>query len=471
MPSYSQEDILNALNLFDQEKNVTRVVRKLGYPTTATLYLWLRQRQPRSNSGLASLSYEGERINRSSYLERKEVSPDMKLIALRRCFQDGEDVRLVAEEFGVSRQSIHKWRRKVESHGVISLMNKSKKKIHDPAILDQVNRVTQDTDEIIKLKRELKALRIELDILKEAMNLLKKDKGIGFLRIRNKEKFMIINALKERYQLNELLPIINIARSSYHYHLNRSKCESKYKRIRLKIKEIYENNHSVYGYRRIKISLENQGLKVSEKVIQRLMKEMELTPKYTKKRRKYSSYQGEISEAPRNILNRDFSSEYPNQKWLTDITEFALANEKVYLSSLVDCFDGKIVSWNTSITPDSQLANQSLINACKTLKKEDRVIIHSDRGAHYRWSEWIHITQKNNLIRSMSKKGCTGDNAACEGVFGRIKNECFYGKDFKEYDSQEFIQYLDGYLTWYNENRIKLKFGCSINENRRKLAY
>ena len=114
-----------------------------------------------------------------------------------------------------------------------------------------------------------------------------------------------------------------------------------------------------------------------------------------------------------------------NQKWLTDITEFALSNEKVYLSSIVDCFDGKIISWNTSTRPDAQLANESLIDACKTLKKSDNVILHSDRGGHYRWSNWINITKEHNIIRSMSKKGCTGDNAACEGVFGHIKNECF----------------------------------------------
>ena len=312
---------------------------------------------------------------------------------------------------------------------------------------------------------------MEVDLLKEAVDLIKKDKGIDFLKLKNSEKIQLINALRVDYPLKDLLIRLNIPKSSYHYHLKKLENHDKYETLCLKIKEIYEFNRCVYGYRRIKICLNNEGIIVSEKVIRRLMKKMELIPKYKKKARKYSSYQGEISEAPDNVINRDFKSDCPNQKWLTDITEFALSNEKVYLSSIIDCFDGKIISWNTSTSPDAQLANESLIDACKTLKKTDSVILHSDRGGHYRWNNWINITKENNIIRSMSKKGCTGDNAACEGVFGHIKNECFYGLDFRDFNAEEFIKYLNNYLVWFNETRIKTKFACSIDENRQKYGY
>lgn len=473
MPTYSKEEISNALKLYDEEKNATRVVRKLGYPTTATLYIWLRQRNPKSKHAKQTITNDGNRINNYSYKDRKRFSPYEKLSVLKRCFEDGEDVRFVAEEVGVSRQSIHQWRKIVEMRGIVGLMNKDKKKLIDLKLKAEPKVVKQDTQtkEINSLKQEIITLKMEIDILKEALDLIKKDKGIGYLKLKNSEKIQLINALREDYTLKDLLVRLNIPKSSYYYHIKKLENHDKYEYLCLKIKEIYELNRCVYGYRRIKISLNNQGIIVSEKVIRRLMKQKELIPKYKKKARKYSSYQGEISEAPDNIINRDFKSDYPNQKWLTDITEFALSNEKVYLSSIVDCFDGKIISWNTSTRPDAQLADESLIDACKTLKKTDNVILHSDRGGHYRWNNWINITKEHNIIRSMSKKGCTGDNAACEGVFGHIKNECFYGLDFRDINAEEFIEYLNNYLVWFNETRIKTKFACSINENRQKYGY
>ena len=155
------------------------------------------------------------------------------------------------------------------------------------------------------------------------------------------------------------------------------------------------------------------------------MKEEQLVVKI-KRTRKYNSYQGEISPAVDNLINRNFSASKPNEKWLTDITEFAIPAGKVYLSPIVDCFDGLLVNWNISTSPDALLVNSMLDDAAKLLSVGEKPIIHSDRGVHYRWPGWIDRMEKNGFIRSMSKKGCSPDNSACEGVFGRIKNEMFY---------------------------------------------
>ena len=104
-----------------------------------------------------------------------------------------------------------------------------------------------------------------------------------------------------------------------------------------------------------------------------------------------------------------------NEKWLTDITEFAIPSGKVYLSPIVDCFDGLLVNWNISTSPDALLVNSMLDNAAKLLSVGEKPIIHSDRGVHYRWPGWIDRMEKNGFIRSMSKKGCSPDNSACEG--------------------------------------------------------
>jgi transposase InsO family protein len=101
-----------------------------------------------------------------------------------------------------------------------------------------------------------------------------------------------------------------------------------------------------------------------------------------------------------------------------------------------------------------------LDDATAGLKPGERPIIHSDRGSHYRWPDWIKRMTKAKLTRSMSKKGCTPDNAACEGVFGRIKNEMFYNRSWMGVSLTDFIDILNDYLHWYNEKRIKLSLGA-----------
>ena len=174
-------------------------------------------------------------------------------------------------------------------------------------------------------------------------------------------------------------------------------------------------NRQRYGYRRIYGLLRREGRTVSEKVVRRIMQEERLTVT-CKRRRKYNSYQGEISPSVPNKTERDFHADRPNQKWLTDITEFALPAGKVYLSVLVDCFDGLLPGW-------------------------------------------IERMEKAGLERSMSKKGCSPDNAACEGLFGRLKNEMFYCQDWTGVKISEFIDILNNYLLWYNTKRIKTSLG------------
>lgn len=194
--------------------------------------------------------------------------------------------------------------------------------------------------------------------------------------------------------------------------------KNKYELIRCRIIALFKENKERYGYRRIHALLKRENVIISEKIVRRIMKEEQLLVKI-KKTRKYNSYQGEISPAVDNIVNRDFSAMKPNEKWLTDITEFAIPAGKIYLSPIVDCFDGLIVTWNIGTSSDAALVNTMLDNAIHTLKSGEKPIVHSDRGVHYRWPGWINLMECNGLIRSMSMKGCSPDNSACEGFFGR----------------------------------------------------
>lgn len=156
---------------------------------------------------------------------------------------------------------------------------------------------------------------------------------------------------------------------------------------------------------------------------------------------------------------------------MTDITEFAIPAGKIYLSPIVDCFDGLLVSWRIGTSPDSTLVNTMLDDAISQLSPGEKPIVHSDRGIHYRCAGWIERMEKAGLTRSMSKKGCSPDNSACEGIFGRLKNEMFYNTGWAGINIPDFIDILNNYLVWYNEARIKKSLGyMSPMEYRRSLG-
>jgi transposase InsO family protein len=139
---------------------------------------------------------------------------------------------------------------------------------------------------------------------------------------------------------------------------------------------------------------------------------------------------------------------------------------------MIDCFDGMVVSWSISTRPDAELVNSMLDAAIETVVSgEERPVLHSDRGAHYRWPGWLSRIADAKLIRSMSRKACCPDNAACEGFFGRLKNELFYPQNWQSTTIEQFIQKLNSYIRWYNEKRIKISLGfLSPIEYRRSLG-
>lgn len=177
---------------------------------------------------------------------------------------------------------------------------------------------------------------------------------------------MLVDALKQTYALPELLAALGLARSSYFYHRARLRVTDKYASARCSIANIFEFNHRCYGYRRIRAALARQQIFLSERVVRRLMKQEGLTLASTRRRR-YGSYLGEISPAPDNLINRDFRAAAPNEKWLTDITEFQIPAGKVYLSPVIDCFDGLVVSWAIGTRPDAELVNTMLDAAIESL--------------------------------------------------------------------------------------------------------
>ena len=222
--------------------------------------------------------------------------------------------------------------------------------------------------------------------------------------------------------------------------------------LKVMIKGIYEEHECRYGYRRIRDELSNRGLKVNHKKVIRLMKELGLKSLVIKK---YRSYKGEVGKVAPNILNRNFKAEKPNEKWVTDITEFKLFGEKLYFSPMLDLFKGEIITYTIGSRPTYSLVSTMLEQSFERLTGKDILLIHSDQGWHYQMKKYRSALIKHGITQSMSRKGNCYDNAVIESFFSTLKSELPYLKEFESVEHFKFE--LEKYINYYNNKRIKAK--------------
>ena len=256
-----------------------------------------------------------------------------------------------------------------------------------------------------------------------------------------------------------------MARSTYFYHEKSSKLEDKYSDLKQQIKAIYHQHKGRYGYRRITLALKNMGLVINHKCVQKLMQSMKLKSRI--RIAKYRSYRGQVGRVADNVLQRQFESNQPNQNWVTDVTEFNVRGEKLYLSPIMDLFNGEIIAFQMERRPIFRLVKDMLKEAIDKLNINEKPIIHSDQGWQYQMRFYQQQLAERGLIQSMLRKGNCLDNASMESFFGILKSECFYGEEFKSVDELE--QTVKEYIHYYNHERIKVKLkGLSPVEYRKQ---
>ena len=244
-----------------------------------------------------------------------------------------------------------------------------------------------------------------------------------------------------------------MARSTYFYHEKSSKLEDKYSDLKQQIKAIYHQHKGRYGYRRITLALKNMGLVINHKCVQKLMQSMKLKSRI--RITKYRSYRGQVGRVADNVLQRQFESNQPNQNWVTDVTEFNVRGEKLYLSPIMDLFNGEIIAFQMERRPIFRLVKDMLKEAIDKLNINEKPIIHSDQGWQYQMRFYQQQLAERGLIQSMLRKGNCLDNASMESFFGVLKSECFYGEEFNSIDELE--QTVKEYIHYYNHERIKVK--------------
>lgn len=321
-------------------------------------------------------------------------------------------------------------------------------------------------------EEKVRQLELENDILRGVVEVLK---GASLGSLTNREKTLLIDHLRRETgrRLSELTVFLRISKSSYEYQRAAIARGDKYADLRPLAVAASEASARTRGYRYVTHELRtlDEPVAVSEKVVGRIMAEEGCRVVYLKKAKRYNSYKGEISDAPDNLVKRDFHADAPNKLWLSDITEFGVPPGKCYLSPVLDCFDGKLASWAVSASPDAELANACLESACAQLAPGEHPVIHTDRGCRYRWPGWLSPCDENGLVRSMSRKACPPDNSAMEGFFGRLKNEFFFHRDWRGVSMEEFMSRLNDYLVFYNEGRVKEALGwLSPSDYRRNLG-
>jgi len=254
-----------------------------------------------------------------------------------------------------------------------------------------------------------------------------------------------------------LVDIAVIPRSIYYYHVKQLKKTDKHADVKADILRIFrDENYCRYGYRRVTDEL-RKTRNINHKTVERLMREMGLYCLVRAK--KYSSYKGELGRVAPNLLNRDFHADKPNEKWVTDVTEFNLFGQKLYLSTILDLYNSEIVSYTLAPRPRMSMVMNMLDRAICELHPGNSLILHSDQGWQYQMKNYQRKLKENGITQSMSRKATCLDNAVMENFFGVLKTELLYIKEFES--MEHFIREIHNYIDYYNNHRIKTKLKMS----------
>ena len=247
------------------------------------------------------------------------------------------------------------------------------------------------------------------------------------------------------------MKLSGLARSTYYYYLKQQGTD-KYQAVKQEIESIFTENKQRYGYRRVLLALRQKGIVINHKTVHKLMRSMGLHGK--RRKSKYKSYKGEVGKIAPNVINRDFETSKPFEKLATDVTEFTVCDDKVYLSPVIDLHNNEVISYSISLNPNFEQTREMLQGLFDKLPQGVTPILHSDQGWQYQMKEFQRQLQEHKIIQSMSRKGNCLDNSVMENFFGRLKVEMFYGEKFQTVD--EFVHCLKEYIHYWNNERISL---------------
>ena len=279
--------------------------------------------------------------------------------------------------------------------------------------------------------------------------------------MRTSVKYRVIYRHKEKYAISSMCRFFEVSRSGYYDFVKRMDIPAKDLPLAEKIKECQEQCGKTYGYRRVHIWLEKQNIHHNPKTVLGVMQKYNLLS--VVRRKKYHNYGNHIHKY-KNLLNRDFDAQRPNQKWVTDISYIHTKQGVLYLSIIRDLYDNSIVAYKTSTTQNVNL----VLNTIKAAKRKEKVtgelLLHSDQGFQYTSQGYFKLTQAYNIIPSMSRRGNPYDNALAENFFSILKTECIYRVKLQTFEEARSL--INQYIDFYNNERIQLKTKLTPFEKR-----
>ena len=274
-------------------------------------------------------------------------------------------------------------------------------------------------------------------------------------------KYQVIFKHKDKYSINSMCKFFEVSRGGYYAFLKRMDIPDRDLPLAEKIKKCQEESHRTYGYRRVHIWLERQGIQRNPKTILRVMQKYNLLSVVRRKKFHYCSQY--LHRYP-NLLNREFTAEKPNQKWVTDISYIKTVQGFLYLSIIRDLYDNSIVAYKT----DKEQSIKLVLDTIKAAKRKEKITaevqLHSDQGFQYTSQAYFNLTQSYGITPSMSRRGNPYDNALAENFFSILKTECIHRVKLATYEEASLL--IGEYINFYNNYRIQSKTKLTPLEKR-----
>lgn len=355
----------------------------------------------------------------------KEYSVEFKRKVIQR-YEKGESIKNLSQEFHIAQSTIYQWRKLFCSI--------------------QTPRHTYTPKEIDVLSRKLEKLEHELEIIRLS----------GYLaEVPLRRKLEVLENIyheNQRFSVHELCEALGVARGTFYNHIFRradwSKREEEQAELMLKVQQIFDDSQQRFGSEKIRTVLAQNGVRVSAKRISTIMQELELRSIRSYAKKQYKKRQ---QYAKRNLLEREFTAEHPNQIWVSDITYFRVNSYWVYLCIILDLYARRIVGYRVSRNASTNLVTATFRNAYRERGKPKNLIFHSDRGKQYTSAAFTQLLQKNGIKQSFSATGQPHDNAVAEAFFATFKKEEAYRREYTS--EQSFCKSVEQYIRFYNEVR------------------